>query len=154
MIALHAQKVPSSVCFCFFAIVAGNVHHSSKFGWHRLQSYTSRHGVPGWEHSLTCLCRLFADWTAAIVCGELSKAVPMNGVSTGHFMARRSTAEQVFLAHRTVGSVLSCLAIVVAVERLVNAHTAVMAVLKILRPSDSTKAAVGAVIGCLLVAHP
>ena len=78
----------------------------------------------------------------------------MNGVSTGHFVRGMATAKEVFLANGAVGHVLSGFAIVIVEQYGINAHTAIMAMGKILTASDAAKPAVIAVVGILLTGHP
>ncbi len=78
----------------------------------------------------------------------------MNGMAAGHFVGGTPGAKKKFLADRTVGFVLSALAIVVVVKRSVDAHSTIVAVLEVFRPAYSTKAAVWAVIGLFVVPHP
>lgn len=58
------------------------------------------------------------------------------------------------MAHGTVGFVLSTLTVVIVVQTSINAHSAVVAVLKILRPTNPAKATVIAMIGLFVVVHP
>ena len=58
------------------------------------------------------------------------------------------------MTHWAIGLVLSDLAVVVVVQRPVNAHATIMAMLKVLGTTDAAKAAIGAVVGPLFVRHP
>ena len=119
-----------------------------------MQGNTSCHRIPSGHHALLGFGRLFTDGTARIVGSQLSEAVPMNGMSTGHFVTGRSGGEQIFLTDGAVGLVLAHLAIVILVEGAINAHAAIMAVLKVFRSSDAAKAAVWTVIRTFFVRHP
>lgn len=85
---------------------------------------------------------------------QLSEAIPMNGMSTWHFVRRRSTAKEVFLADRTVGSVLSGLAVVIVVQGPVYAHATLVTVLKVLCTSDSTESTIFTMVRCFFIGHP
>jgi hypothetical protein len=58
------------------------------------------------------------------------------------------------LAHGAVGFVLSTLAVVIVVEAPVDAHSTVMAMLKILRSTNPTESAIFAMIRFFIVRHP
>ena len=58
------------------------------------------------------------------------------------------------MTDRTVGFVLSTLAIVVGVQALVDTHSAVMAVLEIFSAAHPTKAAVCAMVWFFVICHP
>ena len=58
------------------------------------------------------------------------------------------------MADGTIGLVLSRLAIVTFVERSINAHTTVVAVLKVFGASDPAESAVGTVVGSFRGGHP
>lgn len=75
----------------------------------------------------------------------------MNGVATGHFVRGRSGRKEVFLTNGTIGLVLTDFAIVIAVERFVNAHAAIVTMKKMFGSPDAAKAAEIAVIGFLFV---
>jgi hypothetical protein len=85
---------------------------------------------------------------------QLTKAFPVNRVPTGHFVRRTATAKEVFLAHGAVALILARLAIVIAEQALVNAHSTVVAMLEVIFSTDAAKATVFAVIGILFVRHP
>jgi hypothetical protein len=85
---------------------------------------------------------------------QLTKAFPVNRVPTGHFVRRTATAKEVFLAHGAVALILARLAIVIVEQALVNAHSTVVAMLKVIFSTDAAKATVFAVIGILFVRHP
>ena len=78
---------------------------------------------------------------------QLTETVPVNGVSTRHFVRGPAGTEQILLTDRTIAPVLAGLAIVRFVQTLVNAHATLMAVFEIILTTDATKATVGAVVG-------
>lgn len=119
-----------------------------------MKGNASCHGVPSGHHALLGFGRLFTDGTAGIVGSQLSEAIPMNGMPTGHFVTGRSGREQVFLTHGAVGLVLAHLAIVILVEGAIDAHAAIMTVLEVFGTSDAAKAAVWTVIRTFFVGHP
>lgn len=63
MRTLNTEKMPGSVSFGFFTIVARNVHDACQFGWDRLQGNARRHGTPCGHHPFACFGRLFAHGT-------------------------------------------------------------------------------------------
>ena len=152
--ALHAQKVPRPGFLGPLTIVARNGHDPRQFGRHGLHGNRPGHGVPGRHHALAGFGRLFADRAAAVVGGELAEAVPVNGVAAGHFVGGAAAGKEVFLADGAVAAVFAGFAVVGLIETAVDAHAALVAVLKVGLSADATKAAVGAVIGTLLVGHP
>ena len=80
--------------------------------------------------------------------------MPVNRVSTGHFVAGVSTAKQVFLTDGTIRHVLAGLAIVIVEQLAVNAHTAVVTVGKVFSATHSAETTVRAVIRGLGFGHP
>ena len=78
----------------------------------------------------------------------------MNGMATGHFMAGIPRREQVFLTDWAIRHVLAYFAIVVIEQERIDAHSTVVTMLKVLPATDSTKAAVVAMIGTLFGRHP
>jgi hypothetical protein len=154
MLTLDPQKVPRSSIIRTFTVVTGHIHHTTELGWYRLQGDSLSHGSPRGHHSLPCLGRLFADWTAAVVGRQLTKALPVNRVPAGHFVRRAATAKEVFLAHGAVALILARLAIVIVEQALVNAHSTVVAMLKVIFTTDTAKATIFAVIGIFFVRHP
>ena len=80
--------------------------------------------------------------------------MPVNGVSTGHFVTGVTTTKKIFLTNGTIAHVLATLAIVAVKGGGINAHTTAVAVAKVFPPADSTKAAVGAVVGIFTGTHP
>jgi hypothetical protein len=85
---------------------------------------------------------------------QLSEAFPVDCMATWHFMRRTPGTEKKFLANGTVRLVLSALAIMIRIQALINAHSAIMAVLKILRPTNAAKSTVWTVIWLFIVCHP
>ena len=119
-----------------------------------MQGDTCRHGIPRRHHTFLRLGRLFTNGTPRIVSRQLTKAVPMNRMSAGHFVTCRTRREQVFLADGTVCLVLAVLAVVVVVECTINAHATVVTVLEVFGPTDAAKATVGAMVRTLFIRHP
>jgi hypothetical protein len=154
VLALDTQKVPRSGIIRTFTVVTGHVHHTTELGWDRLQVDSPSHGGPRGHHALPGLGRLFTNWTATVVGRQLTKAFPVDRVPTGHFVRRTATAKEVFLAHGTVALILARLAIMIVEQALVNAHSTVVAMLKVVFAADAAKATVFAVIGVLFGRHP
>lgn len=154
MPALDSQKVPGPIRMSLFAIVARNVHDATQFRRHGLHGNPRRHGIPGGLHAFPRLGRLFANGTTGIVGGQLPKAIPMNGVSAGHLVRGGTTAKEEFLTDGTIRLVFSSLAIVFLVQGLVDAHAAIVAMLKVLGSADATKTALRAVVGLIFIRHP
>jgi hypothetical protein len=154
MMTLDSEKVPGSSIVTAFAIVAHNVHNSTKLRWYRLHRYATRHCIPRWHHSFFGLGRLLTNRASTIVGRQLSKALPVNGMSTRHFVRGTATGKQILLAYGTVGLVLARLAIVTAVQGLINAHSTVVTVLKVIASTDTAKATVLAMIRVLVIRHP
>ena len=96
------------------------------------------------------LGRLFAHWTTSIKRRELTEAVPVNGMATGHFVARHSTREQVLLADWTIGHIFPRLAIVIVEQKTVNTHAAVFTVAEVLPAPDATESTLLAMVGVLV----
>lgn len=80
--------------------------------------------------------------------------MPMNGVSTGHFMTGGTGRKQILLTNGTVGHVLARLAIVIVKQKGINAHAAVVAVPKVFLAANPTKTTISAVVRILIVRHP
>ena len=78
----------------------------------------------------------------------------MDCVSTGHFVRCTTRTKEELLANRAVGLIFATLAVVVRVQALINAHPAVMAVLKVLRASYTTEAAVVTMVWLFVIGHP
>lgn len=151
MVALDTEKMPRPGLFVFLAIIARNVHDTSELCRNRLQSDTSGHGTPCRHHPLPRFGSLFTDGATTVMRCQLAETVPMDRVSAWHLMRRRPRTKQIFLTHGAVASVLSCFAIMVAVECLVDTHATVVTVLKVLGSADTAKTAVVAVVGIFLV---
>jgi hypothetical protein len=86
--------------------------------------------------------------------GQLFETFPVNGVTTGHFVRGRPTAKEEFLTDGTVRLVLAILTVVVVIECLVNAHTTIVAVLKVLGTAHPAETTLRAVVGVILLGHP
>jgi len=78
----------------------------------------------------------------------------MYRVPAGHFVGGRAGGEQVFLTDGTIRHVFSYFAIVVVEEVNVNAHSAVVAVAKVLLPADAAKSTIRAMVRIFFVGHP
>mmetsp|Transcript_10216 Transcript_10216/g.21299 ORF Transcript_10216/g.21299 Transcript_10216/m.21299 type:complete len:294 (+) Transcript_10216:281-1162(+) len=146
--------MPSPGVLRFCAIDAGNVNNPGEFWRNGLQANPSCHGIPCRHHSFLRFCRLFANGTPRVVGRQLSEAFPVNGVTAGHFVGGTPGRKEKLLADRTVGFVLSALAIVVVVKRSIDAHSTIVAVLEVFSTAYSTKATVWAVIGLFIIPHP
>ena len=146
--------MPSPGVLRFFAIDTGDVHDPGQFRGDGLQSNTRRHSIPSRHHSFLGLGRLFANRAPRVVGCQLPEAFPVNSVTTGHFVRGTSRAKQKFLTNRTIGFILSTFAIVVVVKRPVDAHSAIVAVLKVFGATDSAKATIWAVIRLFIISHP
>jgi hypothetical protein len=85
---------------------------------------------------------------------KLSEAFPVNCMATWHFMRSTPGTKKKFLTNGTVGLVLSALAIMIRIQALINAHSAIMAVLEIFRTANAAKSAVWTVIWFFIVCHP
>ena len=80
--------------------------------------------------------------------------MPMNSVTTGHFVRGVTTGKQVFLTHGAIGVILARLAIVVVKQLDVNAHAAIVTVTKVFTSSNTAEAAVCAMVGRFFCTHP
>jgi predicted lysophospholipase L1 biosynthesis ABC-type transport system permease subunit len=58
------------------------------------------------------------------------------------------------LADGAIGLVLAVLAVVIGVETLINAHAAIMAMLKVLGTTDAAKATVLTMVRFFIIGHP
>lgn len=65
-----------------------------------------------------------------------------------------SRTEEKLLAHGAIGLVLAVLAVVIGVETLINAHAAVMTMLKVIGTSDTAKATVLTMVRFFIIGHP
>lgn len=146
--------MPSPSILSLLTIVTGNINDPREFGGDGLHGYVRRHTGPCRHHSFPRLGRLFTNGAAAIVSGKLPKAVPMNGVSTGHFVRCRARRKEIFLTNGTVGFVFSGLAIVIVIQVLVDAHTTIVAMQKVFGATHAAEATVFTVVGTLFVRHP
>ena len=78
----------------------------------------------------------------------------MHGVPTWHFVRGIPGTEQIFLTDRTIGHVLSSLAIVIIKEKPINAHATIVTVPKVFPSTHPTKPTFLAVIRGLVIGHP
>ena len=83
---LDPQKVPRPSIVGLFTIIARNVDHPGQFGRDLLQGDPRSHGIPGGHHAFLRLGRLFTYRTPRVMGGQLPKALPVNGMTAGHFM--------------------------------------------------------------------
>jgi hypothetical protein len=148
------EEVPATLVILLFTVVASNVHHARQFGGDGLEGNAHGNRTPRRFHLFRRLGRLFTNGTARIKGGELLETVPMDRVSTGHFVRGVTTGKQIFLTDGTIRVVLALLAVVVVKEFGINAHAAIVAVAKIFAAADPAKAAVAAVVGRLAGRHP
>jgi hypothetical protein len=58
------------------------------------------------------------------------------------------------LANRTIAHVLASLAVVIIKQKCINAHTTVIAMAKVLAPTDTTEATIVAVVRRFTRCHP
>lgn len=152
--ALDTQKVPPTVLVSHFAIVANNGHDAGHFGRYRLEGNAHGHGRPGGGHLFVRFGRLFANRTTRVERGEFPKAMPMNGVATGHFVAGRPRRKQILLTNRTIGHVLAGLAVVILKQESVNAHATIVTMPEIVPPSHPTETTIVTMVGILVGRHP
>ena len=146
--------MPPAVPIALFTVIAGDGNDPGQIRGDGLQGDAHGHGLPSRGHLFVRFGRLLAYGTASVERRELSEAVPVDGMATGHLVRGRTGAEQILLADGAVGHVLARLAVVIVEEEGINAHTAVMAVLEVLPATDSAEATVGAMVGLLLGRHP
>jgi hypothetical protein len=154
LVALDTQKVPASMLFLVFAIVAQDGNDPCQIGRDGLEGNAHGHGRPCGRHLFVRFCRLFTDRTAGIKTREFPKAMPMNGMATGHFMTGTPTRKQILLTHGTIGHVLSRLAIMIIKQHGINAHSTIMTMPKVILSTHPTKSTLCTMIGLLLRWHP
>lgn len=150
----HAEEMPPTLVILLFAVVASNVHHPCQFSGDGLQGNAHGNRAPSWFHLFRRFGRLFTDGAAGIKRGELLETVPMDRVSTGHFVRGVTTGKQIFLTHRTIRIVLALLAVVIVKEFGINTHATIVAVAKVFSATDTTKAAVTTMVGRFAGRHP
>jgi hypothetical protein len=137
-----------------FAIIAHDGDDSCELGGYRLQGNPHGHGLPRRGHVFRSFGGLFTDWTTGIVGGEFFETVPMNGMSTWHFVGGISGTKQIFLTDGTVGHVFAGLAIVIVKEEGIDTHSTVIAVTKVFSAAHSTKAAIATMVRRFVIGHP
>jgi hypothetical protein len=152
--ASDTEKVPSSVFITFLAVVTLDGDHPRQLWWDWLQRNPHRHRLPGGGHVLRRFGGLLANRTPCIVGSQFLEAVPMNGMTAWHFMRGIPRAEQILLAHWTIGHVLARLAIVIVKQKSVNAHPTVVTVTKVISSADPTKATIRTMVGRFIIGHP
>ena len=152
--ALNSEEVPCAILIGTLAVVADDGHGLGQIRRDGLQFDAHGHGIPRRLHPLVRFGRLLADGTAGIMGGQLTEAVPVDGVAAGHLVRGRAGAEQILLADGTILHVLADLAVVLGKERGVDAHAAVIAVAEVFGPTDTTEAALCTVVGTFLGRHP
>jgi hypothetical protein len=150
LVALDTKKVPASMMVALFAIVAQDGDDPCQIRRDGLEGNAHGHGRPCGRHLFVRFCRLFTDRTARIKTREFPKAMPMNGMATGHFMTGTPTRKQILLTHGTIGHVLSRLAIMIIKQHGINAHSTIMTMPKVILSTHPTKSTIGTMIGLLL----
>ena len=90
-----------------------------------------------------------ADGASRVKRSELSKAVPVDGMATGHLVGSRSRTEEVLLTDRAVGHIFACLAIMIIEKEGINTHSTVMAMSEVITSSHPTESTIGAMVGFL-----
>jgi hypothetical protein len=138
----------------YFTIVANDIDSSSHVRRDWLQGNTHGNRRPRRGHLFRSFRRLFTDRTTGVIRGQFLEAVPVNSVSTRHFVRCIATAEQILLADRTVAHVLAVLAIVIVKQQGINAHATIVTVLEVFTTTDATESAILAMIRSLLGGHP
>lgn len=146
--------MPSTIITMFFAIVANDIDSSSHIcrDWLHRNPHGDRRPRRG--HLFRGFRGLFADRTTGVIRCQFLEAVPMNGMSTRHFMRCKATAEQILLADGAVAHILPVLAIVIVKQQGINTHTAVITVLKVFATTNAAEPAINAMIRSLLGRHP
>lgn len=152
--ALDAKEVPPAVPIALLTVIAGNGNDPGQIRRDGLQGDAHGHGLPSRGHLFVRFSSLLAYGAASVERRELSEAVPVDGMATGHLVRGRTGAEQILLTNGAVGHVLARLAVVIIEKEGIDTHSTVMAVLEVLSPTDSAEATVGAVVGLLLGRHP
>jgi hypothetical protein len=146
--------MPTAITIMYFTIVANDIDSSSHIRRDWLQGNTHGDRRPRRRHLFRSFRRLFADRTTGVVRGQFLEAVPVNGVSTRHFMRCIATAEQILLADRTVAHVLAVLAIVIVKQQGINAHTTVVTVLEVFATTHAAEPTILAMIRSFIGGHP
>ena len=146
--------MPSAITIMYFTIVANDINSSSHVRGNWLQGNAHGDRRPRRGHLFWGFCRLFADRTTSVIRRQFLEAVPVNCVSTRHFVRCIATAEQILLADRTVAHVLAVLAIVIVKQQGINAHTTVVTVLEVFATTYAAESAILAMIRSLLGGHP
>jgi hypothetical protein len=80
--------------------------------------------------------------------------MPVDGMSTRHFVTSISRTEEIFLTYRTVGHVLAGLTVVIIEQIHIDAHTTIMTVFEVIATPYTTKTTILAVIRLFFVGHP
>ena len=146
--------MPSSILIFSLTIVANNAHHLRKIRRNWLQRNRHSHGAPRGSHPFCSLDRLFAHGTPTVKSGEFAEAVPMNRVSTRHFMTGTSAGEQILLTDRTIAHVFANLARMFPEQRGIDAHATIVTMTKVVTATDATESTVVAVVGFFHILHP
>jgi hypothetical protein len=152
--ALDPQKVPGSCIIRLFTVIARNIHHTSQLRRNLLQRHSRSHCIPGGHHALTCFSGFLTNGAPRIMGSKLPEAFPVNGMAARHFMRCTPRTKEELLADRTVGLVFATLAVVVRVQAFVDAHATIVAMLEVLRPTDTAKSTILAMVGFFIVCHP
>ena len=83
---LNPQKVPLSSMRFGFTVIAHNVDNALQIGRHGVLGNIPGSGFPGRRHGLLTHHSLFANGTTVVKAGEFTKAMRVNGVSTGQIL--------------------------------------------------------------------
>jgi hypothetical protein len=146
--------MPSAIIIMHFTIVANDIDSSSHIRRNWLQGNAHGDRRPRRSHLFRSFRRLFADRTTGVIRSQFLEAVPVNSVSTRHFVRCIATAEQILLADRAVAHVLAVLAIVIVKQQGINAHTTVVTVLEVFATTHAAEPTILTMIRCLLGRHP
>ena len=146
--------MPSAIIIMHFTIVTNDIDSSSHIRRNWLQGNAHGDRRPRRSHLFRSFRRLFTDRTTGVIRSQFLEAVPVNGVSTRHFVRCIATAEQILLADRTVAHVLAVLAIMIVKQQGINTHTTVVTVLEVFATTDAAESAILAMIRSLLGGHP
>jgi hypothetical protein len=145
--ALNSQKVPVSIAAFGFTVVAHDIDNPLQVTGHGMLGNIARPGFPSRRHTLLAHNRLFTDWAAIIKACQLSKAVCMNGMSTGQILRRLSGREHVLSTNRAVVLVLVSEALMRIKDTDGDAHAALGAMTKGFYSTDTAETTLIAVKG-------
>ena len=112
-VAPYPQKVPPTIVFGLFTINTNDIDDARQVGRYRLTGNAHGECGPCRRHIFGILRCFLAHGTSRIVGNKILETMPMNGVTTGHFVGSKATAEQIFLTDRTIAHVFAGFAIVI-----------------------------------------